>query len=46
MASDINNQDPVSEARRFIYCGSCVGDAENTEEAFLPGVWPLVPSHL
>ena len=24
MASDINNQDPVSEARRFIYCGSCL----------------------
>ena len=24
MASDINNQDPVSEARRIIYCGSCV----------------------
>ena len=23
MASDINNQDPVSGARRFIYCGSC-----------------------
>ena len=40
MASGINNQDPVSKAWRLL------GDAENTEEAFLPGVWPLVPSHL
>ena len=23
MASGINNQDPVSEAGRFIYCGGC-----------------------
>ena len=23
MASGINNQDPVLEAGRFIYCGSC-----------------------
>ena len=43
--SDINDQEPMSEAMRFIDW-KLLGDAENTEEAFLPGVWPLVSSHL